>query len=418
MNNQKIKTLIKMFRLEKPIALIGSITPAFVKTRSVKKFGTPAAIILVGIVIAIYLVYTKPESKRKPPEKQAWLVETISLAPTDATVEIKAMGTVIPARQVELKPQVSGRVIEIAPDLIPGGTFKKGQILMKIEPNDYDLIIRQRQSELDSARSNFKIELGNQAVAKQEYQLLAGNVSQDDKELMLRKPQLISAQSKLTTAQAKLDQAKLDLRRTVMKSPFNAIINQKYFDLGQVVSPSATLVKLTGTDEYWVEVLMPVDKLKWIKIPDKNSNQASQVKIYNTSAWGANVFKTGVVTRLQADLETSGRMAKLIITIKAPLLSQTDKDKSNLLLLGSYVRVEILGETIKSIYSLDRSLLRQNDCIWLIGSDNRLKISSINIIYRGDKTIITDSIESNYKIITTDLSAPVEGMLLRTALKN
>jgi len=378
------------------------------------KFAMPVIIIAAGILIASYLLNTKPKSKRKPLSKRAKLVETISIQPKNTMVKISGMGSVIPARQIELKPQVAGKIIEISPELIPGGILSKNQTLMKIEPDDYELTVKQRQSDVAKARSSLEIEYGNQAVAKQEYSLLGDAITENEKKLVLRRPQLISAQSNLKTAQAKLDQAKLDLKRTVITAPFNAVINQKYIDLGQMASQSTTVVKLTGTNEYWVEASVPVDKLKWIEIPDDNSGTGSEVKLYNPTAWGRNVCRTATVIRLLPDLETSGRMAKLIISVKNPMRINNPESGNDLLLLGSYVRVEITGRTIKSAYAIDRSLLRNRDNVWLLSKDNTLKIKPVKILYRGNESVITDSIDVTDKIITTDLSAPVEGMNLTT----
>ena len=123
-------------------------------TRLLTKYGVPLAIIILGILLALYFVNTKPKSKRKPHEKLARLVETISINPTDTAIKIKAMGTVVPERQIDLKPQVTGKIIEVSPTLIPGGNFQKGLSLMKIEPDDYQLIVEQRQSDVTNCNGH------------------------------------------------------------------------------------------------------------------------------------------------------------------------------------------------------------------------------------------------------------------------
>lgn len=373
----------------------------------------PVLIILVGVLFTIYLLKTSQKSKRQPPLRQARLVEVASIKPSDVPINISAMGTVIAAQEVELKPQVSGKIMELSPDLIPGGMFKKNQMLMKIEPDDYKLMVTQRQSDVANAQSSLKLELGNQAVAKQEYKLLEGVVTEDDKELVLRKPQLISAQSALQTAKARLEQAKIDLQRTNIIAPFNSVVKEKYIDLGATVSQSTTLVTLTGTDEYWVEVMVPVDQLKWIKVPRRNSDLGSEAKIYDSSAWGDKAYRTGSVIRLLPDIEATGRMAKLLVSVNDPLLLNAEKD-GNKLLLGSYVRVEIQGQTVQSAYVLDRGLLHDGDNIWLLADDNTLDIKPIDVLYRREnEVVVSEGINSSDKIITTDLPAPVEGMMLR-----
>ena len=373
----------------------------------------PLLIIIAGGLYAVYLLKTSPKSKRQPPLRQARLVEVVSIEPSDVPIKINAMGTVIAAQEVDLKSQVSGKIMELSPELIRGGIFEKNQMLMKIEPDDYELLVEQRESDVVAAETNLKLEYGNQAVAEQEYKLLEGVVSENDKELVLRKPQLISSLSSLQAAKARLQQAKIDLERTNIVAPFNSIVKNKYIDLGAMVSQSTTLVTLTGTDEYWVEVMVPVNQLKWIEVPRQNNDAGSAARIYNSSAWGNGTYRTGSVIRLSPDIETRGQMAKLLVSVKDPLSLNTKK-VDNELLLGSYVRVEIQGETVKSAHVLDRGLLHDGDNIWLLTADNTLDIKPVDVIYRGEnEVVIYDGISSSDKIITTDLAAPVEGMLLR-----
>jgi len=374
----------------------------------------PLLIIILGGLYVVYLLRTSPSSKRQLPLRQARLVEVVSIEPSDVPIKINAMGTVIAAQEVDLKSQVSGKIMELSPELIRGGIFEKNQTLMKIEPDDYELLIEQRKSDVAAAETNLKLEYGNQAVAEQEYKLLEGVISENDKELVLRKPQLISSLSSLQAAKARLQQAKIDLERTNIVAPFNSIVKNKYIDLGAIVSQSTTLVTLIGTDEYWVEVMVPVNQLKWIEVPRQNDDTGSAARIYNSSAWGNNgTYRTGSVIRLSPDIETQGRMAKLLVSVKDPLSLNTKKVE-NKLLLGSYVRVEIQGQTVKSAHVLDRGLLHDGDNIWLLTDDNTLDIMPVDVIYRGEnEVVIYDGISSSDKIITTDLAAPVEGMLLR-----
>ncbi|MBN2455184.1 MAG: efflux RND transporter periplasmic adaptor subunit [Sedimentisphaerales bacterium] len=374
----------------------------------------PLLIIIVGGLYVAYLLKTSPKSKRQPPLRQARLVEVISIEHSDVPIKIDAMGTVIAAQEVDLKSQVQGKIMELSPELIRGGIFEKNQMLMKIEPDDYALLVTQRESDVAAAETNLKLEYGNQAIAEQEYKLLEGVISENDKELVLRKPQLSSSMSSLQAAKARLQQAKIDLGRTNIVAPFNSIVKNKYIDLGAMVSQSTTLVTLIGTDEYWVEVMVPVDQLKWIAVPRQNNDAGSEARIYNSSAWGNNgTYRTGSVIRLSPDIETQGRMAKLLVSVKDPLSLNTEKVE-NELLLGSYVRVEIQGQTVKSAHVLDRGLLHDGDNIWLLTADNTLDIMAVDVIYRGEnEVVIYDGISSSDKIITTDLAAPVEGMLLR-----
>ena len=378
------------------------------------KLVLPAVIITTGVLFASHLIKNKPKSQRQRPPHQARLVEVIPVERRDIPVTIEARGTVVPAREVDLKSQVAGKIISMNSKIIPGGLLEEGQNLIGIEPDDYQLIVRQRQSDIANAESYLKLEHGNQAIAKQEYDLLGEEISQHDRELVLRQPQLVSAQAALEAAQARLDQANLDLKRTRITAPFNAVVKDKYVDLGAMVSPSTPLVSLTGTDEYWIVVMVPENDLKWIQIPGRNGNQGSKVKIYNPSGWDDEEYREGQVLRLGSDLEEKGRRARVLISIRDPLALTVANAGKQPLLIDSYVRAEIEGHTVPSVVRLDREYLRDGDNVWILTPEGTLAIRPVKIVFPGkDAVLINNGIDPNDQIITTDLTAAVEGTLLR-----
>ena len=373
------------------------------------------AIVAAGVLIASNMIKNKPKSKRQRPPQQVRLVEVIPMERQDVLVNVVALGTVLPACQVDLKSQVAGEIIAMNPKIIPGGLVDQDQNLYQIEPEDFRLNVKQRQSDVDNAGSYLKLEQGSQDIAKQEYDLLGENISPSDLELMLRQPQLVSAQAAIDAAQTRLDQAKLDLQRTNIKAPFNATIKNKYVDLGAMVSPSTPLVSLTGTDEYWVEVMVPENDLKWIQIPGRNGSHGSKAKIYNPSGWQNSEYREGQVIKLKSELEEMGRRAQVLISVRDPLALTANHTDKQPLLVGSYVRVEIEGRTVGEVIRLHRDLLRDGDNVWIFTPENTLAIRRVEVFYRGVETVlIRNGIEPGEQIITTDLATPVEGKPLRT----
>ncbi len=374
----------------------------------------PIVLLAVGGWYGWYLYKHRPGATRVQPPTQARLVDVVTVERSDHPVIVRVMGTVVPARQVELKPQVSGKIISMNEHLIPGGVFGAGDMLLQIEPSDYELAVKQRQSELATAQSNLKLEQGNQAVALQEFELLGKNVTEKDKELVLRQPQLLAVQSALEAAEARLEQAELDLQRTRMTAPFNALVQNKYIDVGTMVSPTTPVVSLIGTDEYWVEAAVPVDELKWLTIPRRENEAGSTVHIYNPSAWGEQAWREGQVLRLSGELETHGRMAQVLISIQDPLALQEDHARQPALLIGSYVRAEIQGQSIASVIKLDRQWLRDGDRVWVVTEEGTLAIRKVKVAYRAqDYVLVTNGLEARERVIITDIAAAVEGLKVR-----
>lgn len=373
-------------------------------------------IIAGAIAIYRYQIRTSPRAGRKKPPTQAKLVQVIPVQKDNCTTMVTAMGTVMPAQQVTLRPQVTGQLIEVAEDIVPGGIVRAGQKLIAIDHRDYEILIRQRHSDVVKAIKDLKVEQGNQAVAKQEYELLGEVVAEEDRELLLRQPQLDSVQSALESAQAALEKARLDLARCTIAVPFNAIVRQKHVDVGATVSGNSELVALIGTDEVWIEVMVPIHQLKWLDIPLENGDIGASVTIHNITAWGNDRFRTGRVMRLCGELETQGRMAKLLVAVDDPFCLETENHNQPKLLMGSYVRADIEGRTLASVFPIKRSHLRDNDTVWIMDGREQLEIRPVKIAFRGpDHVYVTEGLAENEKLVVTDIAAPVAGMPLEAA---
>ena len=380
--------------------------------RVLLKYILPVLVIAAAAGIGIYQMKTGPKADKKPQKPLARLVELNSFKESDIDISINAMGTVMPARTVTISPEVTG-VITYIDDLIqPGALITRDQKLYSIDDRDYNYIVKQRKAELAQATLNLKLEQGNQDVAKQEYDLLGEIIADKDTDLVLRKPHLQSAKAYLEASKALLEKANLDLKRCTVIAPFNSVVKTKHTELGTRVSPASPLVTLLGTDEYWIEVLVPVSDLKWIDIPNINSDKGSIVNIYNESAWGPSAFRQGKVLRLMSEIESQGRMAKLLVSIKDPLLLSSNKENANVLLVNSFVKVEIKGQRLKSVIPLKRSALREDSKVWIY-NDGKLDIKDVGIVYRDKDTVyVTDGIIAGQKYVTSDIATPVQDMLI------
>jgi len=341
------------------------------------------AVLAGGVGAAAYMLRTRPKAQRRRPPKRAMLVTVAEVQRSTEKVVIEAMGTVRPARQID----------EVSAECVPGGLLRKGDLIARVEAADYELavaqqeadlgrlaatadqqraqvavresevaqsesLLAQRTSDLEARRADvakteaaWKLELGQQAVARREYELLGKKLSGLDLELVLREPQLATAQANLdaakaalrsaeaakrfaeaardgaramkeaaeaaaraaeatvAAAKAALERARLDLARTELRAPFNATILAENVDPGAIVSPQTTVATLAGTDEFWVQVSLPVDELRWVRIP------GSRVKVYDEAAWGEGVWREGRVVRLLSALEPQGRMARLLVAV-------------------------------------------------------------------------------------------------------
>jgi RND family efflux transporter MFP subunit len=379
----------------------------------------PSLILIVLCVgLSSYWLTHQPRAERTPPKVSAPLVQVTKPEISSHAVTISVMGNVIAAQSVNLTPRISGMVKWVSPNFIEGGILKTGEALVELDPTDYKIAIVQSQNDLAKAQYNLKLEQGQQVIVRREYQLLGAELNGQERELVLRRPHLNAAKAALAGAEAALKLARLNLERTRPVAPFNAIITTRNANIGAWMSAFSTgtpLAKLVGIDSFWINASIPVDKLSWIKIPGINSQTGSVAKISYDPAWGKGVYRIGTVKRLQAELEPEGRMAKLIIEVDDPLCQKIENKQLPPLMLGTYVRVELDGITLENVIKLPETTLHDDQQLWLMTDKQTLDVRTVKPRWSEQGFIYLDKAQlpENARIVISDLSAPVPGMLVR-----
>lgn len=377
----------------------------------------PLLILIVGAYGAVRLMQTSPRAERgNGPEREpmARLVEVAPIQSGAEQVTVEVMGTVVPARSVDLQPQVDGRVVWINPALEAGGYLEAGEELLRIDSSDYQLTVRQRKAEVAQAEGDLKIEMGQQEIARQDFELLGEEIPEEERGLVLRQPQLEKARADLEAARVALEAAELDLSRTSMKAPFECIVLAESVELGSVIGTSTVVARLAGTDRFWVELAVPVDELRWIELPGPDGEPGSEVLLRDDAAWPAGQFRAGKVVRFLGDVDEASRMATLLVAVDDPLSRHNDEHDKPRLLLNSYARARVLGRVVPDALAVSREHVRQGDTVWIMNDEDRLEIREVPVIWRGQDRVLIGGLRDGERLVTTRMSAPVEGMSLRT----
>lgn len=385
-----------------------TVTPVRSWKQRLLALGMILILLLVGVAISQYLLKTSPKAERKPPAKMKTLVNTMNVAPTSRNVTVKALGRVIAAQEINIQARVSGQVVYLHPDFVPGGIIRKGETLVRIDETDYKLILKQKQNGLALKKADLRIEQGSQTVARKEWELineLSDDIDQSSEDLALRKPHLTKAYADLQVAETEVEKAEIDLERTVIKAPFNGIVRLKNIDLGSEISNQSSIGVLTGTDIFWADISLPVEKLKWLDLPGKN-RQGSPVRV-----WSGSVAHEGKIISLQSELDKDGLMAKILIEINDPMGLKEEKTP---LLLADFVRAEIEGKRIENVIQIPRSSLRENNHVFIATADNSLHIQPVSVLWKDSDFVFTDKgLADGEQIITSNISSPIEGMALK-----
>lgn len=386
------------------------------KVSTIFKVIVPLLFLFGGMSVMNWLIDTRPKAEVKKPPEPVTLVAVQQATPGSQKVMVHGAGTVVAARSVVIQPEVTGRVTVMNGNLVNGGRLKAGESLITIDDRDYKLQVSQQSAQIASAKAQLRIEKGRKRVAEREWKILGTKgASSEGKALALREPQIAAAKASVRGAQVAMRRARLMASKTDIKVPFNAIVDTESVELDQLVGPTSRLATLIGTDQYWVEVALPVDKLEWISIPGVSTaaEKGSKATVTLDLGRGPVLTRTGYVVRLKPSLDPAGRMARVVVAIDNPLGLKEDGTTEGVpLLTGSYVKIAIEGSELPNVVELPRLALREGKEVWTMNDQSRLAVKPVEVRWRLKDKVLVSGITSGDKIITSLVPGMVPNMKL------
>ncbi len=367
------------------------------------QLGIGLLIVVLGLASTAGLIASRSAEKQSAAPKPATPVEVVLAAPSASIVQIESTGVVTAAQQISVVPQVSGALVMVSPELVPGGRFAKGEVIARIDARDYRLGVDQERSRVKKAEVELALEEARQETARKEWMLLG--YDGEAPALAARQPQLDASRLALESAESGLARAQLSLERTALRAPFNAMVISENADVGQVVG-GAAVATLVGTDEAWVQVSVPVEQLAALQIPGVNGEEGSRAVITQ----GTGIVREGHVFKLSGQLDVQSRTATLIISVPDPLNLSAEGSPGLPLLPGAFVDVTLTGLPLQDSFTVPRIAVKDDDHVWLV-EGGKLSRRAVTVGWRsGESLVLTGGLEPGDRIVTTPISFPIEGM--------
>jgi len=387
--------------------------------RRVVRFLLPIFFLGLGIGTYKYLVKTKPQAERKAREEQGTLVEVASVARTQHAIVVHAQGSVMPAEQIVLQPEVGGRIVWRSDNLAPGAIVRAGEPLVRLDASNYQLALRQQEAQVNRAELDLQLEASRKEIAQREWQLLSNpkgtSEARAPNPLAVRDPQMKTAEVSVDAAKSALDSAKLNVSRTGLVAPFNAFVQRAAADRGQLVSPGSQIATLVGIDRCWVQISVPLENLAYIRVPGLNADEGSAANVFQ-QVGDQRIERKGRVVRLLGDLDPVGRMARVLVEIEDPFNLHVEGPRGLPLLIGAFVNVQIEGGVLDAVFEVPRVALRDGDRVYLFGKDARLEPRDLRVVWRTpDSVLVREGLTESDRLITSRLGNAIPGMLLRLA---
>lgn len=377
----------------------------------VLKVMLPIAILVAAAKISWTLYLSPPVADRVDRPRVPRLVEVVEVMPATQGPVIEAWGEVVAARTLAVRPEIGGTVVALSDQLTPGGLVLAGEKLIQLDDRDQRLSIAQAEAEIRQIEARIVIENGQQDRAKRDIDRLPANLTDSQRQLVLRAPQMAELQAELAAADAARQSAEVALSHTVIRAPFDALVVDEQVAMGTMLSVGSVSATLVAADRFHVVVAVPVSALDWI-----NLKSGQKLRLTQPGIWPEGAYREGTIERLTAGLSETGRMAELIVAVDDPLARKPENQGKPRLLLGSFLRAIGEGRAIEGAVTLDRAYLHAKDRVWVMTSENTLEMRPVSVAWRGaEQVLINGGLAAGDRVITTPLAVVAPGMEVRLA---
>jgi RND family efflux transporter MFP subunit len=331
---------------------------------------------------------------------------------------VYATGTVAAAQEAAITPEVTGRVVWLARNMVAGGFFRAGEPLFEIEATDYRLAVERARAAVAKAELDVATVEGQAAVARREWQNLKSADGEPPNPLVVYEPQVANARANLAAAKAALGQAELDLKRTRVVAPFDCRVRSESVDAGQYLRAGVEVARVAGTARAEVVVPLPLEELRHLRVPRPSKagkSTAGSPATLTLTVDDQQYRWSGRVVRSLGEVDPAGRMARVVVAVDDPYgLHEAHHDGRPELALGLFVEVELHGATLPGVFPIPRSALRAGETVWLVGDAGQLQIRPVEVARRErDEVCISHGLAAGDRLVLTALSGAANGMALR-----
>lgn len=362
-------------------------------------------LIVVGFVVITQIIIAlnkKPEEKRRPYNPLAVLAEYATQE--DVQLLVTTQGEARPRTEIDLVPEVAGKITFVSPKFISGGIFNKGDILFRIDQSNYQVAVVRAEAAVARAQQVLVRENAESDIARKDWAELGTGPASD---LTLRKPQMLEAQAGLQSAQADLENAKLQLNRTNVRAPFSGRVREKVADIGQYVSPGSRLGRIFSNNIIEVRLPFTDNDLSKIDLPiayvAKDRESAPDV---NLSATIGGVVQnwSGKIMRTDSTYDTQTRALFAIAEVFDPY-GEGASQNGVPLAPGLYVDAEVEGYRFEDVVVISRDGLRPENKVYVGNEDGTAEARTATVLDTTmDYAFITEGVSTGEMIILS----PVE----------
>ncbi|MCF6302900.1 MAG: HlyD family efflux transporter periplasmic adaptor subunit [Devosiaceae bacterium] len=396
------------------------------------------AILAGAAFVAQGMIASRPEPVERKAFERSFTVSVVSAQLGEYTPNISAFGEINAAQTLNIRAPAAGEVIYVAPNLRAGGILQAGQVLVKVDPFDYELSLSDAKTALEDARSSLaeaeeqlRIQQLNVAYAQNSLELAqtdltranslfdAGSltsqqletreltVSQRDQSLrqaqsniVLQEAMISRRTTAIDTAQRNIERASRALAETTIFTPYDAVVVSSNVVPGATFSQGEAVATVYQADA--LEVRFTLSEFQYGQLFSDGLIGREVEVVWEIEP--APIVLKGEITRIGAQVNASLGGVELF----AALQSAPDTT----LWPGTFVSINLPGISFENALSIPETALYADGKFYVV-NERRMKSIPAQILARDGENVIVKAIVSpNDRVIITRLAQAGDGVLV------
>lgn len=310
---------------------------------------------------------------------------------------VSVFAEVKPRWQIELRSRVAGTVGSVGPQALAGARIKKGAVLLELDAAPYEAGLEEAKFALKNAEFELLKKEKKRDIALKDWRAVRPNIEPPD--LAIHIPDVRVAEQSVAASKARVKAADYDLKSTVIRAPFNAIITNRSVSPGQSVNEGDVLFSLI--DDSKLDIRVSLAPLEWaLLVPDWRENAARLFSEADENVGSARMKRGG------GFLDPASRRYQVFLEVEA--------DEAGQVLPGQFVRIELPGKPLADTLRIPESALTQNGYVWYVDAQDRLQRFEASAHFRNSGEVVVSTPEDltdagPLDIVTLPMSAYMPG---------
>lgn len=369
-------------------------------------------VVLAALFLAVMMNVLQPDAEKTSEPEAAIAVKTEIVKRAQLAMHVESQGIVAPRTRTRIISEVSGLVLDVADAFVVGGTFNAGDMLLKLDPTDYEVALQRAEAKVISFKALMELENARSVQAEKEWGM-TGRPKSEAPLLALRRPYLLEAEANFLQAKAEVRQAEIKLSKTTIRASYAGMVSKKLADIGQFVTTGTAIGETFAID--FVEIRLPLSE-KDLTMMDGLSSPAElrqkQIVLSGTVD-GINASWTAILARSEGVVDELNRSQYIVARVSDPYgLGSSDLQVP--LRVGTFVKASIQGKVLKDVFKVPRSALLEGSRIGLVDDQTLLQIIPVEVASTDDSHYyISKGLQDGHQIVTSALGTPIEGLKLR-----